>query len=101
MAVMNLPPTENLAEAGGPPSCLQELGEEVRGGARGGAEVGEVEALVLAVGVAGRVLEAEEQRRDSAHHLREGADEGDGAAAADLDGLAAEARREPAARRRE
>src|SRR3990172_11354290 len=78
-----------------------ELREQVRRRARSGAEVAEVEALVLAVRVAGRVLEAEEQRRDPAHHLGEGTDEGDGATAAHLHDSTTEAGGERAGRGRE
>src|SRR5262245_48325766 len=59
--------------------------------ARGLPEVEEVEALVLAVGVARRILEPEEQRGRSAELRGEGADERDRAAAADRHGLAVEA----------
>src|SRR5262245_59951207 len=98
MAGMLPPEDANVAGSG---ARGGELVEQVRRRARRGAEVVEVEALVLAVRVAGRVLEAEEQRRDPAHHLGERTDEGDRSAAADLDGLAPEARPERAVRRRE
>ena len=68
---------------------FRELGEQMRRGARGAAEVAEVEALVLAVRVAGRILEPEQQGRRASEHLAEGPDERDRGAAADLDGGAA------------
>src|ERR1700754_4323279 len=65
-----------------------QLVEQMRRCARRAAEVGEVEALVLAVGVAGRILQPEQQRRHTGELVDERTDERDAAAAADRHRLA-------------
>src|SRR5258705_4838927 len=75
-----------------------QLGEQVCRAMRRLAEVREVEALVLPVGVARRILESEQQRGHAAEHLDERTDERDRAAAADQDRVAAVARAQRAAR---
>ena len=75
------------------------LGVEVHGAAAGRLEVGEVERLVLRVGVARGILEPDQEGGRAAERLRERPDEGDAAARADLDGRAPVAGPERALRR--
>src|SRR4029453_5188550 len=75
-----------------------ELREQMCRAMRGLAEIGEVEALVLPVGIAGRVFEPQEQRRNAAEHLDERTHERDRTAAAHLHRIAPVARAQCTAR---
>src|SRR6202022_4936177 len=60
------------------PLAADQLGVEADGALCRLGEVAEVQALVFAVGVGVRILDADEQRRRAAQLLAEGLDEGEG-----------------------